>query len=86
VSYQAAFPDHFASFEDVATLEDEVVPTDLRDEGSRPGVRGGGDNAASEAEAGSAAAASLLGGATLRALVTLHDRWVFSTLCTRIAV
>lgn len=35
-SYQAAFPDHFAAFADVATLADEVVPADLEEAGSSP--------------------------------------------------
>lgn len=35
-SYQAAFPDHFAAFADVATLEDEVVPAHMEEAGSRP--------------------------------------------------
>lgn len=40
-SYQAAFPDHFAAFADVAVLEAEVVPADLEEAGSRPQLAAG---------------------------------------------
>ena len=34
--YQAAFPDHFEAFADLATMEGEVVPADLEEAGTRP--------------------------------------------------
>jgi hypothetical protein len=34
--YQAAFPDHFEAFADLATMEGEVVLADLEEAGTRP--------------------------------------------------
>ena len=71
-AYQAAFPDHFGAFEDVATLEDEPgAPPDDENAARQPLP-----SVASEAEASSSAAAQLLRGATLQGLVRLHARWV----------
>jgi hypothetical protein len=46
--YQAAFPDHFEAFADLATMEGEVVPADLEEAGTRPKGRDSHPNDISE--------------------------------------